>query len=232
MVRRHTGHHPVNVDVMSNWDAVIELEPGVRVGEVAQLLHGTHEWDGKPVDISCLLSTRRSVINVVQECKNGCIQLQQLEDEQRRMKEEQQQHQEQLANFLVWFQEEVRKIEKLQQNQTDDNQTTLGAGGMEEPKSFKPPTLPPFSGADPIPKDEASCEKWMWQIKEVLKSCTVGAVRIAIVQSVRGEVREFAAVVGFEASVEVLLEIDSGKSGQQMVSSRSSTRSHRGGMKR
>ena len=39
-----------------------------------------------------------------------------------------------------------------------------------------------------------------------MKSCTVGVVRIAIVQSVRGEVQEFAAAVGFEASVETLLE--------------------------
>ena len=39
-----------------------------------------------------------------------------------------------------------------------------------------------------------------------MKSCTTGAVRIAIVQSIRGEVREFAAAVGFESSVEVLLE--------------------------
>ena len=43
MVQRHTGHHPVDVDVMSDKDAVIELELYVRVGEVAQLLHGTHE---------------------------------------------------------------------------------------------------------------------------------------------------------------------------------------------
>ena len=62
--------------------------------------------------------------------------------------------------------------------------------------------LPPFSRADPMPKDEASCE----QAKEALKSCTAGAVRIAIMQSIRGEVREFAAAVGFKASVEVLLE--------------------------
>ena len=34
----------------------------------------------------------------------------------------------------------------------------------------------------------------------------MGAVRIAIVQSVRGEVREFAATVGFEESVEMLLD--------------------------
>ena len=105
------------------------------------------------------------------------------------------------------FQEEVHKIEKLQQNQAGEDQMILGAvEGAEEPKSFKPPTLPPFSRADPMPKDEASCEQWVWQVKEASKSCTTGAVRIAIMQSVRGEVREFAAAVGFEASVEVLLE--------------------------
>ena len=49
-----------------------------------------------------------------------------------------------------------------------------------------------------MPKDEASCEQWVWQAKEALKSCTAGAVRIAIVQSVQGEVREFTAAVGFE----------------------------------
>ena len=77
---------------------------------------------------------------------------------------------------------------------------------MEEPRSIKPPILPPFSGADLVPKEEAPCEQWVWQVKEALKSCTAGAVRIAIVQSVRGEVREFAAAVSFEESVEMLLD--------------------------
>ena len=171
MVQRHTGHHPVDVDVMSNWGAVIELELDVRVLEVAQLSHRTHKWDGQQAEISCLLSTQQSVINVVQECKNGCAHLQQLEDEQHCVRGEQQQHQEQLAKFLVQFQEEVHKIEKLQQAQISEDQMTLGAvGGVEEPKSFKPPMLPPFSGADPMPKDEASCEQWVWQAKEVLKA--------------------------------------------------------------
>ena len=168
MVQRHTGHHPVDVDVMSDWDAVIELElePDVRVGEVAQLLHGTHEWDGQQAEISCLLSTQRSVINVVEECKKGCSHLQQLEDEQCHMMEVQQQHQEQLVKFLVQFQEEVHKIEKLQQNQTGEDQMTLGiVEEAEEPKSFKPTTLPPFSRADPVPKDETSCKQWVWQAK-------------------------------------------------------------------
>ena len=106
------------------------------------------------------------------------------------------------------FQEEVQKVAKLQQSRTQEESIILqgAVGGMEEARSIKLPILLPFSGSDPVPKDEASCEQWVWQAKEALKSCTVGAVRIAIVQSVRGEVREFAAAVGFEESVETLLD--------------------------
>ena len=159
MVQRHTGHHPVDVDVMSDRDAVIELEPGVRVGEVAQLLHGTQEWDGQQAEVSCLLSTHHSMVNVVQEWENWHAQLQQLEDEQHKVREEQQQHQEQLAKFLVQLQEELYKVEKLQHIRTAKEPTTLvgTVGGIEEPKSIKPLTLPPFSGMDPVPKDEALC---------------------------------------------------------------------------
>ena len=89
-------------------DAIIELEPDVRVGEVAQLLHGTQEWDGHLAEVDCLMSTQRSVVNIVQDHKNGWARLLQLKEEQRKVREEQQQHQEQLAKFLTQFQEEVR----------------------------------------------------------------------------------------------------------------------------
>ena len=72
VVHNQTGHLLVDMDVMSDHDAMIELEPDVRVGEVAQHLHGTHEWDGQQAEISCLLSTCHSVINVVQEHERTC----------------------------------------------------------------------------------------------------------------------------------------------------------------
>ena len=71
LVQRQTGHHPVEVEVVMDRDAIIELEPDVRVGEVAQLLQGTQEWDGYPAEVGCLLSTQRSVVNIVQDCENG-----------------------------------------------------------------------------------------------------------------------------------------------------------------
>ena len=148
------------------------------------------------------------MVNVVQDRENDRARLLQLEEEQRKVREEQRQHQEQLAKFLTQFQEEVRKVESLQQQRVQSDVTTSQGvmGGLEEPRSLKPPIIPPFLGVDPVPKDEVSCEQWVWQAKEALKSCTVGAVRIAIVQSVRGEVQEFAASVGFEESVETLLD--------------------------
>ena len=130
VVHNQTGHLLVDVDVMSNHDAVIELEPDVRVGEVAQHLHGTHEWDGQQAETSCLLSTCHSVVNVVQEHENGCMCLQQLEDEQHCVREEKQHHHEQLARFLVQFQDEVRKIEKLQQVQATEADQTAMAGAV------------------------------------------------------------------------------------------------------
>ena len=107
VVQKQTGHHPVEVKVVTDRDVIIELEPNVRVGEVAQLLHGTHEWDGQLAEIDCLLSIQRSVVNVVQDQENGHARLLQLEEEKRKVREEQRQHQEQLAKFLSQFQEEV-----------------------------------------------------------------------------------------------------------------------------
>ena len=50
MVQRHTGHHPVDMDVMSDWDAVIELEPGVRVGTYMALMSG---MDSRQKSVAC-----------------------------------------------------------------------------------------------------------------------------------------------------------------------------------
>ena len=63
------------------------------------------------MEVGCLLSTQRSVVNIVQDCTNGHVRLLQLKEEQRKVREEQQQHQEQLAKFLTQFQEEVHKVE-------------------------------------------------------------------------------------------------------------------------
>ena len=77
-----SGINLVEVEVMTPQDAIVEVEPGRHVGKVTQALHGTHEWEGQAVEISCLLSTCRSVLNVVHEHKARHAQLFQLEEAQ------------------------------------------------------------------------------------------------------------------------------------------------------
>ena len=125
------------------------------------------------------------------------------------MRAEQRKHQAQLAQFLTQFWEEVGKVEEMQRAYviTPPSSTLVGAAANNpDLKSLKPPSLPPFLGAEPVPKDEASCEQWVWQVREALKTCTLGVVRTAVIQSVRGEFREFVSSVGFETSVEKLLD--------------------------
>ena len=203
-----SGINPVEVEVMMPQDAIVEVEPGKCVGEVAQALHGIHEWKGQVVEISCLLSTHRSVLNIVRECEAGHARLFQLEEAQQQVYHEQQKQQWQMEQFLQQFQNEVRKVEELQKVHQNTTQTIVREvpKTAQEPRSTKPPTLPPFSGADPVPKDEASCEQWVWQLKEATKTHTAAAVRMGMVQSVRGEVREFVSSIGFETSMEDIIE--------------------------
>ena len=62
------------------------------------------------------------------------------------------------------FQEEVQKVERLQQSRTQEESISLqgAVGGMGEPRSVKLSILLPFSGSDPMPKDETSCKQWVW----------------------------------------------------------------------
>ena len=113
-----------------------------------------------------------------------------------------------IAQFLTQFSEEVGKVEEMQKAYViaPPSSTLVGAANNPDPKSLKPISLPPFLGTEPVPKDEASCEQWILQVRETLKNCTLGAVKTAVIQSVRGKVREFVSLVGFELSIGELLD--------------------------
>ena len=83
---------------------------------------------------------------------------------------------------------------------------TSVSGSHATTKINKPPVLPHFSGADPVPKDEGSYEQWRFQVVGAQKVCTEEAVQSAIVHSVQGEVREMISFLGFDANLDDILE--------------------------
>ena len=113
-VQQITGFRPINIEVVTNSDAILEFEPPTWPGEAAQRFHGTREWDGQMVDLGCLLTTRRSIMNMVEEREDGQNRLQQLEEKQQKVRAEQREHQAQLAQFFAQFREEVGKVEEMQ----------------------------------------------------------------------------------------------------------------------
>ena len=76
-----TGQNPVEVDVMNDRDVIIQMEPDTIIVHAAQALHNARLWDGQATEITCLLSSRQSVVNVVHERDHARQRLQRLEAE-------------------------------------------------------------------------------------------------------------------------------------------------------
>ena len=108
-----TGQNPVEVDIMNDRNAVVQMEPENLVVHVAQALHNARIWDGQTVEITCLLSSRQCVINVVHERDHARQRMQRLEAEARRFQQEQQENREQMVELLQKFGAEVKKVDEL-----------------------------------------------------------------------------------------------------------------------
>ena len=66
-VKKLTGFNPTEVEVVSGQDVVLDFDIEVPVVEVAQKIHGPVQWDGMGIEISCLMSMRKSVLNIVND---------------------------------------------------------------------------------------------------------------------------------------------------------------------
>ena len=62
-----TGKNPVEVDVMNDHDTIVQMEPETTIVHAAQALHNARLWDNQAAEITCLLSSRQSAVNVVHE---------------------------------------------------------------------------------------------------------------------------------------------------------------------
>ena len=85
VVHKYTGSNPIEVEVRNDRDIIVQFDHGVSVGEAARLLHGTHDWLGQVMRISCLLPTRESIEGIVDDWEKGRNHLADLEWDQRRV---------------------------------------------------------------------------------------------------------------------------------------------------
>ena len=66
-IKKLTGFNATEVEIMNGQDVVIDFNPEIPVVKVTQKMHGPISWEGMNSKISCLMSTKKSVLSIVND---------------------------------------------------------------------------------------------------------------------------------------------------------------------
>ena len=83
LVKKATGTTPIGIMLMNDTDVVIEFEKGTRVVEISQLLHSIDLWTGYKIEVACIVSTKRLLVETVKEIKENRRAVRELQEQKR-----------------------------------------------------------------------------------------------------------------------------------------------------
>ena len=118
------------------------------------------------------------------------------------MREDQQEHQQQMIEILKKVSDQVKRVENMHNGSVLalEREYTPCVSQMRVNTSSKlsaPPNLPIFSGQEPVPSTEGSIDQWLFQLEAALATHTEEAVRSAVIGSVRGAAHELLEFKGY-----------------------------------
>ena len=70
LILKATSFKPMGVTLMNDTDAVIEFEKGVKITEIAQLLHSIDSWVGYKVEVGCIIATKKQLIKMTMDIED------------------------------------------------------------------------------------------------------------------------------------------------------------------
>ena len=220
LIEKATGRTPMGVTIMNDVDAVIEFEKGAKVIEIAQALHGIDSWTGYKVDISCIVLTKKMLVDTTREIEAYRRAERDFQREKREMKEEEQCSKLQIQDLLDKFEEQVKRVELLQSRTSlsplpiDVSTPQISIADLDKPGVSKQiqtifskmPPLPTFSGTLPVPKGEGSYEQFMFQIRGFKNSYPEEAMKNGIIGSVTDGARDYLDFIGFHRDLDVIIK--------------------------
>ena len=127
------------------------------------------------------------------------------------MREDQQEHQQQMIEILEKVSDQVKKVENMHSGSMlalEGEYYTPPASQMRLNTSSKlsaPLNLPIFSGQEPVPTTEGLIDQWLFQVEGALATHTEEAVRLAVIVSVRGAAHELLEFIGYGKEMSVIL---------------------------
>ena len=210
-----TNYEPLGVTIMNNIDVVAEFGKGVRVFEIAQLLHSIDTWNKYRVEIGTLMSSKEQIVDmdwereqVRQAAKKVSQQHQELIDEETKYRVD-------IKDLLDRFEEQVKRIELMHSKISSftgppsagrvDTPPEYDYGGSPRTRVFKQLTLPRFSGALPVLKGEGSYDQYMFQLKGFRTTYTDDAIKSGMIGSITDDARDYLDFIGFDKELPVLI---------------------------
>ena len=179
--------------------------------EVSRAIHGLLHWGGQSIVVDSVVVKKDSIVKIVREMEIGHEKHKELKQENCRMREDQQEHQQQMTEILEKVHDQVKKVENIHSGSMpalEGEYYTAHASHtrVSHPnKSSAPPNLPIFSGQEPVPGTEVSINQWLFQVEGALATHTEEAVRSAVIGSVRGTAHELLEFIGYGEEMSVIL---------------------------
>ena len=219
LIEKATGRTPMGVTIMNDVDVVIEFEKGAKVIEIAQALHSIDSWAGYRIDVSCIVSTKKMLVDTTRELEAYRRAERDFQREKREMKEEEQRSKLQIQDLLDKFEEQVKRVELMQSRSSvspvpiDISTPQISIANFDKPGVSKQiqtifakmPPLPTFSGVVPVPKGEGSYEQFMFQIRGFKNSYPEEAMKNGIIGSVTDAAHDYLDFIGFDKDLDVII---------------------------
>ena len=209
MISDIMGVIPKETEILTNQDVVLEIEDQSSIIEVTRVIQGLFHWGCQSITVDSAVSTQDLITEIMKEQEVQREKQKELEQEQRCLRENQQEHQHQMIEILEKVSEQVEKVENI----CNGSMPALDGEFYTPPvsqvkinrvrKLSTPPNLPIFWGQEPMPR---SIDQWLFQVEGALATHTEEAVRSAVIGSVRGAAHKLLEFIGYGEEMNDILK--------------------------
>ena len=218
------GITPLDVLILNDQDALVDLSDGTPIIEIAMGVHGEGKWRDQDIRIGCVIAGRESLLTMEREREECRLQKEDLEKEKLelearekesrttlqedtiRMKNEFAGYQVQMNELMMRVTDQLNTLDLMRKETERRMRGEPRESRGSDERIDKLPSFPLFSGTEPIPKDECGIETFLFQVRGAHKNLTDQAVRAALISSLRGGASAFIEYVGLDSPLDVMID--------------------------
>ena len=88
MIDRVAGVQPLSVAIVNERDSMVALKEDYPIINVSRLIQGLASWEEQSVNVSCVISSKRSLLSIIQKGEEMRNKQKELEKEQQSIRDE------------------------------------------------------------------------------------------------------------------------------------------------